>query len=222
MHRQLALFASATLGFALTVGCGGSSNADLLGGSGNSSSGGSSGSATGGTGHGTGGTNTGGSSTGASGASSTGGSNTGGNGGSAAGGSGGSGAGGSGGSGAGGSGGSDPGAGVVQCGTSQCKVAGGGTCCVSQQGFDCITSQYCPAYPPAAPITCDGPEDCPGQVCCGTIMQYGGQSFYSRVRCQSNCGQQDERVFCGNHQNACPNGTQCQNSQLLPGFRACG
>ena len=213
MNPRLALFASITLGIGLTVGCGGSSNTDLLNGGGGQRTG------TGGSGAtGTGGSGTGGSGTGGSG---TAGSGTGGSGATGTGGSGATGTGGSGtgGSGTGGSGGGNTsGAGVVLCGSSPCDVSHGGACCASQDGFDC-SSGPCPSM--TAVYKCDGPEDCPGQHCCGTIMQYNGNYFYGQITCQQQC-YQGQRVMCGSHPGACPNGGKCVSSQLLPGYHACG
>ena len=242
MTPRFALFASISLGLVLTAGCGGSTNSDLVNGGGSGGTGGSGASSSTG-GASTGGNNTGGQTSSTGGASNggtgnntggsagnntggnagSGGNNTGGNagsGGNNTGGSAGNNTGGSGGNNTGGSGGNNTGAGVVNCGSSQCDVSKGGTCCASFQGLTCASGSQCPNQP-AAPIKCDGPEDCPGQVCCGTIVQYGPNSYYSQIRCQNSCGQQNERVMCGNHPNACPNNQQCVNSQLLPGFRAC-
>jgi hypothetical protein len=236
MNPRHALLAFLALGLGLTVGCGGSNNGDLLNGGGGQKTGtggsGTGGSGTGGSGAtgtgGSGATGTGGS-TGGTGATGTGGSsggsgggNTGGNAGSGGGNTGGTGASGTGGGNTGGNGGSGggntSGAGVVSCSGSPCDVSQGGSCCASQQGYSCSPGG-CPTL--SAPIKCDGPEDCPGQFCCGTIQQYGQYHFYGHVECQSQCSQSNERIFCGNHPDACTNGGKCVDSQLLPTFKAC-
>jgi hypothetical protein len=66
-------------------------------------------------------------------------------------------------------------------------------------------------------IRCDGPEDCPGEVCCERLN--GPQTQVRHLDCQSQCGT-DPRI-CHTSQD-CPAGLQCVPSSLLPGYYHCG
>ena len=138
----------------------------------------------------------------------------------------------------------------VDCNGTPCDVASGGFCCLSlfgggTGGFGGFggfggtgggggSSDACrsPNDPPCSgfgsvPATCDGPGDCSGgQVCCGTLSQGGpGGGIYTDVSCAdaSSCGGQDHREICDPQaSDPCPNGGQCQQSQLLPqGWNVC-
>src|SRR5687767_14697759 len=66
------------------------------------------------------------------------------------------------------------GAGMIRCGGTECSIAQGQLCCASEQlggepTLECRTS----ADGCGVTHQCDGHEDCPGEVCCGT--RSGGQ-----------------------------------------------
>lgn len=74
-------------------------------------------------------------------------------------------------------------------------------------------------------LSCDGPEDCNSfDDCCGTIGNIGGYDYYSSFKCvpKGQCDYtNDQRIICGQTPGACPGGTYCGNSTLLPGYKAC-
>lgn len=58
-------------------------------------------------------------------------------------------------------------------------------CCTDQKGnYSCGTTTECTAKQQIA-IECDGPEDCPGQICCGRWNQMAFQ--YDGVYCAFKC-----------------------------------
>lgn len=117
--------------------------------------------------------------------------------------------------GAGGSGGT-PGVGTVACGGQTCDLANGQVCCFQQfaQNFQCVQASACAAIT----FACDGPEDCPGQVCCG-IKLYG--NVIRSAACQDSCSGANLVVICGGSPGACPVGMTCQPYQQVPAYRVC-
>jgi hypothetical protein len=131
-----------------------------------------------------------------------------------------SGAGGSGGSaGSGGTGGSGGSAGV-SCGSTTCT--GGDKCCAVEPapGYCTATSNQCTCTGSNCTTTdvqCDGPEDCPGQMCCGVFSVQLNR--YTRTECRNSCasgGGTIRREMCHPGQ-TCTDSTQtCGQSQGLP------
>jgi hypothetical protein len=126
--------------------------------------------------------------------------------------------------GTGGTGGTSGASGQVDCGSNQnpgtCAV--GEQCCILAPGLDyCDTASatcQCTNNPNCAitPATCDGPEDCPGQICCGTFSQ--AQNQYVSLACQSSCSGQFEREICHPNGSCTGAGTTCSQSSALPGY----
>jgi hypothetical protein len=236
MRSRLVIFSLAAA--ALTLACGGSSKSDLYGsgskggsyGTGGASSGGSSGS---GGSAGKGGSPSGGDG-GAPGGGSGGGTPTGGAGGTTSGGSGGTPTGGAGGTTSGGSAGSGGSAtggtgggesSVVHCGGTTCDLATD-FCCqyVVSDGYDPTCRNDNQSCSGGTDVYCDGPEDCPGGVCCGQLVWINSQQYYNDIKCvpAGSCDyNQDQRVFCGGDQSACPGGTYCKSSSVLPQYQFC-
>lgn len=181
---------------------------------------GTGGGATGGTG--TGATGTGATGTGGTGATGTGGSTSGGAG---TGGAGGVvvGGGGSGGVVVGGNGGmggmvNPP---VVQCGAMSCDIMGAQACCWDKNGSknDCDPTGGCGNN--ETTITCDGPEDCPGQICCGTFVAAQGE--FSDLSCASTCDAPGTELIICHVGDASPcGGLNCvQGGELDTGYGYC-
>jgi hypothetical protein len=115
----------------------------------------------------------------------------------------------------------------VSCGSSVCPLPAQ-FCC---QYLDTAThAPTCQAPSEACTsgtyLSCDGPEDCAGgEVCCGTIVPYGGfESIYGTVTCvaAAQCDlSKNMRVFCGNDAGACPSGLSCKPSTILSSYRVC-
>jgi hypothetical protein len=86
-------------------------------------------------------------------------------------------------------------------------------------GDHCGSAGQCdPGY---VVLSCNGPEDCPGGVCCAT--QDNAQN-YTGIACQATCAGPGAIVVCSKmQQDVCPPGTMCQHSQELGnGYRVCG
>jgi len=84
--------------------------------------------------------------------------------------------------------------------------------------------------PGGVAVTCDTPDECPGQVCCGVVD--GNDDMYESIQCQDTCDPNDptQHVLCD--PNAVPdacasipsvNGPPftCTESTLLPGYYYC-
>jgi hypothetical protein len=112
-----------------------------------------------------------------------------------------------------GSGGGDVGS--VDCGGTPCDTSAGAVCCFTTVGqtFSCESSGTCGGG--QVDIFCDGPEDCPGQVCCGNF-QFNN---YTDLSCVDDCG--NEVPICGPG-GSCSGGDTCQQSGVLPtGYFVC-
>jgi hypothetical protein len=79
-------------------------------------------------------------------------------------------------------------------------------------------------------LSCSGPDDCPGQVCCAMGMYVGNppnQEFmYSSISCKATCPYTDPTtqfpVCSGLTDTECGVGRQCVASDLLPpGYYIC-
>jgi hypothetical protein len=85
-------------------------------------------------------------------------------------------------------------------------------------GDHCGTAGQCdPGY---VVLSCNGPEDCPGAVCCAN---QDSQQSYTGIACQPTCEGPGAIVMCSKtQQDVCPMGTTCQHSQQLGnGYRVC-
>ena len=119
--------------------------------------------------------------------------------------------------GSGGEGGGPPTGVVVYCKSMPC--AGGDVCCYSLQDPDldhCGTAGQCGQE--YAEISCAGPNDCPGEICCGTYQQ-----VYTDVSCQPTCNGQSKVVLCTDaDDNVCPQNLSCGPSGSLgDGYDVC-
>jgi hypothetical protein len=197
----------AALMLLLAIGCGDDSDPDS---SGSAGSAGSAGAASGGT---AGGGGTGGGTSGSAGVQAGGGSGTAG---SSSGGASGS-AGSGGGSGTSGSSGSSS-VGSVECGSTSCPVPAELCCALYNQPHICISpGESCF---PGVDVACDGPEDCPGQICCGKLFIQGQNKSYELMSCESSCTGKDRREICGSS-GTCTTDGSCGPSDLLPQYRDC-
>jgi len=73
-------------------------------------------------------------------------------------------------------------------------------------------------------ISCDGPEDCPGSICCGDRDPNNMFQPYLDIKCQAMCDPINtaQVVICGNDASVCNQyGLQCQPSTVLPGYMIC-
>ncbi len=108
----------------------------------------------------------------------------------------------------------------VSCGSTACT--GGDKCCALEPtpGYCTATNNQCACTGSNCTTTdlrCDGPEDCPGQVCCGVFSFQ--QNRYTRTECRNSCtssGGTIMREMCHPGQ-TCSNPNQtCSQSQGLP------
>jgi hypothetical protein len=122
-----------------------------------------------------------------------------------------------GGSGAGGSSGGSA-AGSVECGATSCALPATFCCALYNQPHVCMSpGETCF---PGVDVYCDGPEDCPGQICCGELYIQGKNKSYVRTSCEASCTGTDRRELCGDS-GTCTTGGTCGPSELLPQYRDC-
>lgn len=107
---------------------------------------------------------------------------------------------------------------TVTCNSTPCAV--GEICCFNPTG----PGDHCSA-PNACnngfvQFSCNGPEDCPGQVCCAKIQN---QNVVG-IACQNTCNQNNQIVVCSQAQpNVCQGNTMCQSAAnfLGDGYNLC-
>ncbi|MEZ4219784.1 MAG: hypothetical protein R3B13_02565 [Polyangiaceae bacterium] len=114
-------------------------------------------------------------------------------------------------------------AGEVACGSTAnpTTCAASEKCCVLTPGLDYCAppAQQCACTSPncdTIDVECDGPEDCPGQVCCG-IFSFQ-QNQYTDLRCQNNCGGPNQREICKPGQQCQNPNFTCSQSPSLPSY----
>jgi hypothetical protein len=93
------------------------------------------------------------------------------------------------------------------------------TCCVLDPGLDYCSASQCACTQPGCDITtvsCDGPEDCPGQICCGTYSFQ--QQIYTTLSCKNTCTANNEREICHPGQQCTNPNETCSNSPALPSY----
>ena len=99
--------------------------------------------------------------------------------------------------------------------------APGEICCVTKQKSP--TEQGCSARAACEGIAaaCDGPEDCPGELCCGDFDVSGDR--YLSVACGTACDGSDPLpIVCHTPDGACPSPLHCVQSNYMPeGFGRC-
>lgn len=104
--------------------------------------------------------------------------------------------------------------GVVACAAATCSLGAGQICCMENgPAPQCTTT--CPSGDDS--IACDGPEDCPGQVCCEGPFSTG-----SHAACAAECVLGRTIRVC--HETSdCPDDAGCcpVNATVYPGFNAC-
>jgi hypothetical protein len=117
----------------------------------------------------------------------------------------------------GGSGGAPPNA-AVACGGSPCDVSGGGYCCIPKTGTPTCETTGTVCTGNKATVFCDGPEDCPNQLCCATV----DMGDLTVLQCASSCPS-DHAIICdpdGPDQCEAPDTCQ-ESSQLGPDYHVC-
>jgi len=97
----------------------------------------------------------------------------------------------------------------VTCGSMSCT--GTDECCVTQAGASCVAVGTCQG----GTVTCDGPEDCSGNACCGSI---GGGGGGASAECGTGpaCPQGSGIQLCHNNPD-CPGGATAKCC-VVPGF----
>jgi hypothetical protein len=106
------------------------------------------------------------------------------------------------------------------CGTSNPDVCTASEkCCVLDPGLDhCApTNQQCACTSPNCEtinVECDGPEDCPGQICCAVFSFQ--QNQYTNLRCQNTCSGSSQREVCHPGQKCLNPNHTCGQSPSLP------
>lgn len=102
-------------------------------------------------------------------------------------------------------------------------------CCIRSLRTDtCVdVGEACECDLPGCATTtayCDGPEDCPGQKCCGTLRGQGRLGTYEDFRCTDECVDSPalaQREACHQDEDTCPSSLVCANSQILTNVQIC-
>ncbi len=70
-------------------------------------------------------------------------------------------------------------------------------------------------------MLCDGPEDCPGTLCCG--LNGSGLPILGAIQCATVCPMDGAHtLLCQpNAAEVCPKGFACEVSPLLPAYHVC-
>lgn len=108
---------------------------------------------------------------------------------------------------------------TVSCNNSPCDA--GQVCCFYQfqEGQDfCADPGTCPGQQGWFEISCNGPDDCNGGVCCGL---WNNQIGWYQISCEANCDQ--GLTMCTGDPGVCDGGTTCNPSGALgQGYSYCG
>lgn len=116
------------------------------------------------------------------------------------------------------------GAGEVSCSAETC---GAGTLCCDGgvgTGSECVASfdececddTWCGKY------ACDGPEDCPGQLCCVTTWEgYGGNIRWAGASCKDSCDPVMDAVACDTDEECPSSSFGCSSSSAGHGLNVC-
>jgi hypothetical protein len=100
----------------------------------------------------------------------------------------------------------------VSCGQTTCDTSDGTVCCLEQSGPAASCEASGPCNSGFTEVHCDGPEDCPGQFCCGT---YQNQNF-TVLDCEASCGTAGHIIICTGNGHVCPGGpSHCHVSSHL-------
>jgi hypothetical protein len=94
-------------------------------------------------------------------------------------------------------------------------------CCVLDPGQDYCAgaSDQCQCNGPncsTTDVTCDGHEDCAGQVCCGVFSFQ--QQQYVTLECRADCNAPNLREICKPGDGCADPGQSCGQSQFLPSY----
>ena len=108
----------------------------------------------------------------------------------------------------------------VYCNNNPC--AAGEVCCynLKQQNDHCGQPDTCGDG--FVEFGCNGPEDCPGGVCCADI-DIQKNPPYKGISCQQSCNSGSHHlIVCSDANPSCPQGTKCESSQYLgQGYKVC-
>jgi hypothetical protein len=70
-------------------------------------------------------------------------------------------------------------------------------------------------------LECNGPEDCPGGVCCADV-DYSKNPPYKGISCQQSCNNPNKNLIVCSADSDCGFGKQCEQSQTLgQGYKVC-
>jgi hypothetical protein len=114
------------------------------------------------------------------------------------------------------------GAGQVACGSGTCTLSQSFCCQQSATGTLNPTCWQLGGSTCIGPdIECDGPEDCPGQVCCSTPVSGGTNNVNFECRAAADCGDSSQRIVCGNDYTVCQPGQVCIPHPWVPQYNYC-
>jgi hypothetical protein len=109
---------------------------------------------------------------------------------------------------------------IVFCNDAPC--AADEICCfnTTQQSDHCGKSGTCGSG--FVEFHCNGPEDCPGGICCADLDLQKNPP-YKGISCQQTCiSSMTNLIVCSDADPACPPGKQCSTSMVLgQGYKIC-
>ena len=109
---------------------------------------------------------------------------------------------------------------TVYCNNGPC--AAGEICCynLEQQNDHCGQPAACGDG--FIELGCNGPEDCPGGVCCADV-DFQKNPPYKGISCKQSCNNPSQNlIVCSDAGPSCPQGSQCESSQYLgQGYKVC-
>jgi hypothetical protein len=126
----------------------------------------------------------------------------------------------------------------VPCGPVTCPLDGQGACCWDDKDFNPGPQAFCVQGPEESAgcatepiqdgfetrIECKDSGQCGQKICCAHRVGFnGGQlSYFDLVACKEACAGLDDLALCELAAPACPDGTVCKPSALLPdGYAVC-
>ena len=100
--------------------------------------------------------------------------------------------------------------------------AAGDVCCWDREDNEALACSAVGCEQGHIPISCDGADDCPGEICCGHLTPPMGETGWllNWLRCEPICAGVNESWYCDS-QNDCPQGMVCVPSPIGAEYNYC-